>query len=123
MWPELKFENEYRNNFQPGKKTYDKIRFDKKQFDFYQKLIQIRKENPVLSSGDFNFTVNEGKKLGYSRSDGENEIIVLFNLEENKVKFDLPGGDFINLLTGKKHNKGSILLKPMKAVILKKMDK
>ena len=123
MWPELKFENEYRNNFQPGKKTYDKIRFDKKQFDFYQKLIQIRKENPVLSSGDFNFTVNEGKKLGYSRSDGENEIIVLFNLEENKVKFDLPGGDFIDLLTGKKHNKGSILLKPMKAVILKKMDK
>ena len=30
MWEEMKFENEYRNNFQAGKKDFDKIKFNKK---------------------------------------------------------------------------------------------
>ena len=123
MWPELKMEKETRNNFQPGVKAYDKIRFDKNQFEFYKKLIQIRKENPVLSLGEFSFTVNEGKKLGYTRSDGKDEILVLFNLEDQQSDFRLPEGNFTDLLSGKNYGNGNIRLKPMKAVILKKSDK
>ena len=122
MWPELKFEKEYRNNFQPGAKQYDKIGFNKKHFEFYRKLIQIRKENSVLSFGSFKFLVNEGKKLGYTRSDEANEIIVFFNLENSKSNFELPEGDFIDLLTGKKFENRSIILKPMEAVVLKKIN-
>ena len=122
MWPELKFEKEYRNNFQPGAKQYDKIGFNKKHFEFYRKLIQLRKENSVLSFGSFKFLVNEGKKLGYSRSDEANEIIVFFNLENSKSNFELPEGDFIDLLTGKKFENRSIILKPMEAVVLKKIN-
>ncbi len=123
MWPELKMEKEYRNNFQPGEKSYDKIRFDKKLFEFYKKIIRIRKDNPVLSLGEFSFTVNEGKKLGYTRSDGKNEIVVLFNLEDQQGDFKLPEGNFTDLLSGKNYGNGNIRLKPMKAAILKKSDK
>ncbi|MBP1664071.1 MAG: alpha-amylase [Bacteroidetes bacterium] len=123
MWPELKMEKEYRNNFQPGEKSYDKIRFDKKLFEFYKKLIRIRKDNPVLSLGEFSFTVNEGKKLGYTRSDDKNEIVVLFNMEDYQGDFKLPEGNFTDLLSGKNYGNRNIRLKPMKAVILKKSDK
>ncbi len=123
MWPELKMEKEYRNNFQPGKKSYDKIRFDKNLFEFYKKLIRIRKDNPVLSLGEFSFTMNEGKKLGYTRSDGKNEIVVLFNMEDHQGDFKIPEGNFTDLLSGKNYGNGNIRLKPMKAAILKKSDK
>ena len=96
--------------------------FNKKHFELYRKLIQLRKENPVLSFGSFKFLVNEGKKLGYTRSDEANEIIVFFNLENSKSNFELPEGDFIDLLTGKKFENRSIILKPMEAVVLKKIN-
>lgn len=122
MWPELKFEKEYRNNFQPGKKTFDVVRFDQKLFDYYKKLIKIRKENPVLSAGDIQFIESEGKKLGYSRSDDKNQIIVLFNIEKNRAIFKLEKGNYEDLLSGKKYHSDYIRLKSMRAVILKKSE-
>lgn len=120
MWKEMKFEKEYRNNIQEGKKEYDKLKFDDKQFAFYKKLINIRKENPVLALGDFNFLVSEGKKLAYVRSDGRDEIIVIFNLEQNAQIFSIPEGRYKDLLTGKIYKKPDVKLKSMKALILKK---
>lgn len=122
MWEEMKFEKEYRNNFQKGKKEFDKIKFNKKQYKFYQKLIKIRKDNPVLSAGELNFLVTEGKKLAYSRTDGKDEIIVIFNLEKTKEEFSIPDGKYKDLLTGKKYRKSTLKLKPMKALILKKIE-
>lgn len=121
MWEEMKFENEYRNNFQAGKKEFDKIKFNKKQFRFYKKLIKLRKENPVLALGEFKFLVTEGKKLAYSRTDGKDEIIVIFNLENSKEEFSIPEGKYKDLLTGKKYRKSTLKLKPMKALVLKKI--
>ena len=34
-WPGIDFDPEYRNNFQPGKKEYDKVGFNQEHFDFY----------------------------------------------------------------------------------------
>ncbi|HHT22019.1 MAG TPA: alpha-amylase [Bacteroidales bacterium] len=120
MWKEMKFEKEYRNNIQEGKKEYDKLKFNKKQFAFYKKLINIRKENPVLAFGEFNFLVSEGKKLAYSRTDGKDEIIVIFNLENKTEKFFIPEGKYKDLLTGKTYKKPNVKLKSMKALILKR---
>ena len=61
--------------------------FNQQQFDWYKKLVAIRKRNPVLSTGKIEFIITEGKKLGYRRYDGRNELIVLFNLEKNKQDF------------------------------------
>jgi len=122
MWKELKFEDEYRNNFQPGKKTFDKVQFNAPLFDFYKKLIQIRKSNPVLSSGKLNFLVSEGKKLAYARTDGKDEIVVLFNLSNRKDTFQIKEGSYVDLLTNKPVKAGSVQLNPMSATILKKRN-
>jgi len=121
MWKEYKFNPETRNNIQAGKKAYDQVAFNQSQFDLYKKLISIRKNNPVLSTGDFNFLVTDGKKLSYSRSQGNDEIIVMFNLEPSQQKFSLPQNSvFTDLMTNKKVTGNSIMLKPLTAIILKK---
>jgi cyclomaltodextrinase / maltogenic alpha-amylase / neopullulanase len=122
MWKEFTFENETRNNYQPGKKQYDKVAFNQQQFDWYKKLIAIRKNNPVLATGEIEFIISEGKKLGYKRFDGKNEVIVLFNMEDTVQEFELfPPGNFVDLITGKKYEgRKKISLMPLSVVVLKK---
>ncbi|MFA5972042.1 MAG: alpha-amylase family glycosyl hydrolase [Lentimicrobiaceae bacterium] len=123
MWKEYKFDPETRNNFQPGPKTYDKVIFNQSQFDFYKKLIKIRKNNPVLATGDLTFLAAEGKRLAYKRSDMKDEIIVIFNLESTTQSFSLPQNtSWIDLLTNKKITTHSITLKKLSAAILKKSE-
>jgi len=123
MWKEYKFDPETRNNIQPGPKTFDKVAFNQAQFNFYKKLIQIRKSNPVLATGDITFLAAEGKKLAYKRADSKDEIIVIFNLEATSQGFALPPkSSWIDLLADKKITGNSIVLKTLSAVILKKSD-
>ncbi len=120
MWKELAFDPETRSNIQPGAKTYDKVEFNLAQFDFYKKLISIRKHNPVLSTGDIKFLTTDGKKLAYKRFDSKDEIIVLFNLNPAKQKFSLPQkSTWIDLLTNKKIKGKSLTVKPLSAAVLK----
>lgn len=123
MWKEYKFEPETRNNFQPGPKTSDKVAFNQSQFDYYKKLIRIRKNNPVLSTGDITFLAAEGKRLAYKRSNAKDEIIVFFNLESTTQSFMLPQNTtWLDLLTNKKITTHSLILKKISAAILKKVD-
>ena len=121
-WKEFTFEPETRNNFQPGEKSYDPVGFNQEQFDWYRKLIRIRKENPVLATGGLAFLVTEGKKLVYKRFDASSEILVLFNLDPTNQNFDLPANSsYVNLLTGKKVKGTKMTLDPLTAAILKKV--
>jgi len=123
MWKEFKFSPETRNNFQPGTKTYDKVEFNQAQYNFYKKLISIRKSNPVLSTGDILWMAAESKTLAYKRYDSTNQIIVIFNLESTPQKFALPPkSTWINLLTNKKTTDNSVLLKPYTAAVMKKEE-
>ncbi len=123
MWKGIKFDPETRTNIQPGPKTYDQVSFNQSQFDLYKKLIGIRKNNPVLSTGDITFLAAEGKKLAYKRSDSKDEIIVIFNLETTSQGFALPPkSNWIDLLTNKKITGNSIVLKTISAAVLKKVD-
>lgn len=118
-WPEYNFEPEYRNNFQPGEKTFNSVGFNKVQFDFYKKMVTLRKENPVLSSGEIEFILAKGKKLAYKRFDEENEIIVFFNLENEQQSFNLENGKvFTDLLTDRNEITKNITLKPLNAAVL-----
>ena len=122
MWKEINFDPETRNNIQPGKKTYDKVEFNQVQFDFYKKLINIRKSNPVLSTGDLKFLTAKGKMLTYSRFDSKDEIIVCFNLEPTAQEFVLTKkSTWIDLLTNKKFSGDKIKLKTLTAAVLKRV--
>ena len=118
-WSELEFEDEYRNNFQKKEKTFDKVAFNKKHFDFYKKLIAIRKDNPVLATGDIEFVLAEGNKLIYKRFDNNDEILVIFNLEKESQAFEIPWNNYTNLMD-RSTVVGMITLDPMSGVILKR---
>lgn len=123
MWKEFSFEPETRNNYQSGEKAYDSLVFNQAQFDWYKKLIAIRKSNPVLSTGAIEFLWAKGKQLAYRRFDEKSEVIVLFNLETEEHSLNLSrDATYIDLLTGKKVKAGSMVLQPMKAAILKRVN-
>jgi cyclomaltodextrinase / maltogenic alpha-amylase / neopullulanase len=120
-WKELKFALETGTNFQPGAKTFDKVGFNQDQFKFFKKLAAIRNNHPVLSTGKIEFIKAEGKMLAYRRYDDKQEIVVLFNLEKDERKFDLPSaGKYIDLMKGESVLGGSIVLEPLTGMILKK---
>ncbi len=121
-WKEFTFEPETRTNFQPGVKSFDPVGFNQQQFDWYQKLIRIRSENPVLSNGEIAFLTAEGKNFAYKRFDSENEILVMFNLGQKKEKFNIPGSSgYIDLLSNRPIKGSTIMLEPLTSVILKKI--
>lgn len=123
MWKEMKFDPETRTNFQPEPKTYDKVAFNQVQFDFYKKLIGIRKNNSVLSTGDILWMVATGKTLVYKRFDTKDEIIVIFNLESAQQSFTVPkGATWTDLLTNKKVTGNSIVVKSLTAAVLKRSE-
>ena len=91
--------------------------------DFYKKIIRIRRDNPVLATGDIKFIVAENNKLMYSRFDNNDEIIVLFNLESEPESFELQKGySYLNLFSNSSF-KSSIILEPFSGMILKQLNK
>jgi len=121
-WKEFRFEPETRNNFQPGEKTYDTVGFNQEQFDWYRLLIRIRKENPVLSYGKISFLPGPDKTLAYRRSDGKEEILVVFNMRAEPQSFSMTlSGKYIDLLTKRELIKKELKLDPLSCAILKKL--
>ncbi len=120
-WKELKFQPENRNNIQVSKAVYDKVRFDEATFEFYKKLIKIRKENPELVDGELHFLETNGKKLVYERTLNGNKIIVLFNAGNATQLFNIPFGTYTNLLNGKIIRTNVLKLNGLQSAILKKM--
>lgn len=120
MWKEMKFDKEYRNNFQNGKKEFDDVKFNESQFELYQKLISIRKSEKVLSEGEIKFIIADGVKLGYERYNSNERIIVLFNAGTETQTFDIgTEANRVDLITNKNFNHRFVNLKPLSAVILK----
>lgn len=123
LWKEMKFDPETSNFYQTGEKQFDKVEFNQLQFDWYKKLIKIRKDNPVLSSEKIEFITAEGKKLSYKRFDDKNEIIVLFNVEGSTQEFTLPeNGKYVDLLTNSTFSGPKIKVKSLQALVLKRLN-
>jgi len=122
-WPEFDFEPEYRNNFQVGEKQYDEVGFNQDHFNFYKKMIKIRKDNPVLTNGDLKFLEARGKYLSYVRYDENDEMIILFNMDNQKRDFDIPINEtYSDLTDGTQVSGNKITLLPLTARILKKIQ-
>jgi cyclomaltodextrinase / maltogenic alpha-amylase / neopullulanase len=122
MWKEFKFEDESRNNYQPGETAFDKVAFNQAHFNWYKKLIAIRKSHPVLSLGKMDIIKAEGKKFGYVRMNDHEKIWVFFNLENAAQDFEMDTpGNYVDLLTGKKYTGVKhIAVGSMASVVLRK---
>ena len=120
-WPDYNFAPEMRRNDPRGARLADKTGFNRAHFNFYKKLVALRKNNPVLSTGELTFLPTTGKLLAYKRVDAREELLVVFNAGMAKNSFLLPEkGSYIDLLTNKKMNGGTVSLPALSAVVLKK---
>lgn len=119
-WEELKFDDETRTNIKPGKKQFDQVGFNRDMYEYYKKLIDIRKKYPVLSSGRMEFLFAEGSLLVYKREQpGESTIICAFNLDSVAKEFELPfSKEYTDLLTSETFEGQKFELGPKKAVLL-----
>lgn len=131
VWPEFKYDDETTHPFGLPRPK-DEVKFDENLFQFYKKLIRIRKENKELSLGNINFYVLNKEKniLGYERNYNGNKLFVIANNNEKETKIDFTNKDFLekknvftDLMTmktySKKENKINLKLKPYQVLILK----
>ena len=98
IWPDYNFEDEITHPT-GRERPRDKVEFNQGLFQLHQKLIQIRKKNPVLVHGDLEFIrVDDANELlAYRRFDEENEMIVVFNHLQVPKVITIPN------VTGKKY--------------------
>ncbi|BCZ44584.1 alpha-glucosidase [Clostridium gelidum] len=59
-------------------------------FNYYKKLIKIRKANPVVVHGEYKLILEENKEIfAYTRTLENEKLLVVCNFTENKAKFAL----------------------------------
>ena len=93
-WPEIDFEKEtqppfadYQYNIKPS--------FDQSLYEYYKKLIALRKSNVLFSKGSIDFAgeyVSQGI-LAYRRTIESDSILVLINAGQTEISIDLDGKD------------------------------
>lgn len=128
IWKDLEFEPETYHQIDGFTRPKDPVKFNDQWFDFYKKLIKIRKENPVLALGDVEFLIvdDEREILTYSRFDENEEVIIVFNSNEEAQTVDIPVkiektySDILNQTTVKPgDHEISIVLQPKSVAILR----
>lgn len=121
-WGELKFDPEARYNYQPGHTEKDGVGYNPKHFEWYKKLIHIRRTESVLWHGKQEFLVTDGRKLAYARTDGKSEIIVVFNGDAARSEVILPRtGHYLELLSNRRLDISKVWVDGQSALILKKL--
>lgn len=77
--------------------SWDRGDWDMELFRFFQETIRMRKENDVLSEGDFQVEMISGKVFSFSRNHNGKRILAFFNLDnrlrEIELKEKLTGTD------------------------------
>ena len=105
IWKDYDFDDEVAHPL-GQKRPVDKVAFDDDLFSFYQKVIRLRKENPVLVHGKIEPLLKDDEKqlLAYSRYDESEEIIAVFNTSNEQQRIELPTRNedsMINFMDGK----------------------
>ena len=105
IWPDYTFESETTHPLGEDRPT-DPVAFNHELFNFYRQLNQLRRDHPVLVKGEMDYTWVDDERgiLAYSRYDGEQEIIAVFNTQTVEQEITLPvrfEGAYQELLSGK----------------------
>ena len=131
LWADFMYDNEKNPSYINRGEEYFQKR-DNDLFQWYKKLIKIRKENRVLVYGKFKelLSDNENDTIAYERSnEGRSIIVVINNSFENKedieIQTDYLEEKYLDLITGnmfiiKGSGKLKISLKAKQGMILKR---
>ncbi|MBD3289771.1 alpha-amylase [candidate division KSB1 bacterium] len=103
LWADLTYEDETSHPFGKDREP-DKNIVDQKLFDYYKKLIHIRRESKALQLGTYKtLTTEDERSLFIFKRNFENETVVtLINNSDSPqyVDIDLGAGDWKDVLTG-----------------------
>jgi Glycosidases len=131
VWSDITYENE-KADYDPTKiRPVDKVEPDTALLAIYKSLTRMRRENPVLTYGDLNFTVADDHKmiLAYTRTLGKEEIVALFNRSGREESLFVPVGErgtFTDILSPGHESYTSvdegleIKIAPLSAMVLKR---
>lgn len=92
-------------------------------FQFYKKLIRMRKEMDIITYGDFTLLHwDDDSVFAYTREYGNEKLTVYCNFTNQRLEYDLPDGD---LLIGNYHaleSKGRLVLRPYETAVFHKIS-
>lgn len=131
IWGDIAYEDET-TAFDPSKsRKADHVRQDTSLLNLYKKLCKMRKDNPVLVSGDLRFPVADDSSmvLAYSRKLGNEYVIAVFNRSDSSRVIEIPlesDGSFTDIIPGSAGSLCSsnkmleIRLEPLTTVVLRR---
>lgn len=90
VWPELKYEDEVANMSRKPRPR-DIVAFDQELFDYYRRLIELRKKHPALRSGKLKWylTDDQNDLLGFWRQGKEEKVLILLNNSSKLQKINI----------------------------------
>jgi len=103
VWPDLTYATERSHPIPGTSRPADTIAFDRSLFDYYKKLIRIRKEHEALRRGDFRPLVlnDDANVYGFKRTLGDEEVVVVLNNSDTQQAVHIPlKGTYRDALTG-----------------------
>jgi glycosidase len=131
VWSGLNYETETADPL-GRQRIPDQVFFNNDLFNWYKKLIDIRRDNKVLSDGELNFFyINSGSKvLGYKRTLNSKTVFIILNNDNTNKSIEMKletqnnkSNVFTNLIDGKRvtgdKNNYKIDLQPYQIMILK----
>ena len=94
-------------------------------FHYYQKLIRLRKEQELIVYGTYDLLLPDSKEIyAYTRTLGEEKLLVVCNFYEPEVSFELPeefaGGTCLISNYPEVSLKAEMTLRPYEAFVIKK---
>ncbi|HJF95023.1 MAG TPA: alpha-glucosidase [Lachnoclostridium phocaeense] len=94
-------------------------------FHYYQKLIRLRKEQEVIMYGTYDLLLPDSKEIyAYTRTLGEEKLLVVCNFYEPEVSFELPeefaGGTCLISNYPEVSLKAEMKLRPYETFVIKK---
>ena len=91
IWPDYTFDNERAHPLGTDR-PLDEVQFNEDLFRYYQKLIRIRNQYPVLMNGELQFlqTDDNNQLLVYKRFNETDEVTVTLNMGTGPQKIVLP---------------------------------
>ena len=110
----------------------DQLEREDSVFRYYQKLIRLRKEHEIIVYGSYDLVLPEDRELYvYTRTLGNEKLLVVCNFYGNTRIFALPGGWTIEtskLLIGNygdllyaRDNRNTVFIRPYEALVLKSL--
>jgi glycosidase len=103
VWPDAAHDAEATLPDGEPRDTPDEVAFDRELFDYYRKLIAMRKASPALRIGDYRtLLADDGRRLfAFARESEGDTVIAIFNADElmHTVELAAADGEWVDLLS------------------------